>query len=256
MTERSASLQAAGRVALVTGASRGIGAATVISLAGAGYRVGVNYRTGEAEAAAVVARIRAAGGTAAAIQGDIAREEDVVRLFAEVDRALGPLSALVANAGISGGFGRIDDVTGDTLRAVFETNVYGTFWCCREAVRRLSTAHGGQGGGIVLVSSQAARFGGNRLGPYAASKAAINALTIGLAREVAAEGIRVNAVSPGVIETDQQSDIPADRRAALEASIPMGRLGTPEEVAETICWLLSDSSSYVSGSIIPVHGAR
>lgn len=192
------------------GASRGIGAATAISLAGAGYRVGVNYRTGEAEAAAVVARIRAAGGTAAAIQGDIAREEDVVRLFAEVDRALGPLSALVANAGISGGFGRIDDVTGDTLRAVFETNVYGTFWCCREAVRRLSTAHGGQGGGIVLVSSQAARFGGNRLGPYAASKAAINALTIGLAREVAAEGIRVNAVSPGVIETDQQSDIPAD----------------------------------------------
>jgi NAD(P)-dependent dehydrogenase (short-subunit alcohol dehydrogenase family) len=256
MTKRSASLHADRRVVLVTGASRGIGAATAIRLGSAGYRVGVDYRTGEAEAAGVVARIRAAGGTAVALHGDIAREDDVVRLFSGIDGTLGPLSALVANAGISGGFSRIDEVTGDMLRAVFETNVHGTFWCCREAVRRMSTAHGGRGGGIVLVSSQAALFGGNRLGPYAASKAALNALTVGLAREVAAEGIRVNAVSPGVIETDQQSDVPAERRAALLASIPMGRMGTPEEVAEAICWLLSDGASYVSGSIMPVHGAR
>jgi NAD(P)-dependent dehydrogenase (short-subunit alcohol dehydrogenase family) len=252
MTIRSASP----RIALVTGASRGIGAATAMRLAAAGYRVGVNYRTGEAEADSVVTRIRAGGGTATALQGDIAREEEVVRLFTELDGALGPVSALVANAGISGGFGRIDEVTGDKLRAVFETNVYGAFWCCREAVRRMSTVCGGQGGGIVLVSSQVTQFGGNRLGAYAASKAALNALTVGLSREVAAEGIRVNAVSPGIIETDQHSDAPAERRAALLASLPMGRLGTPEEVAEAICWLLSDNASYVSGSIVPVHGAR
>jgi NAD(P)-dependent dehydrogenase (short-subunit alcohol dehydrogenase family) len=256
MTMCSTLPHATPRVALVTGASRGIGAATAIRLAAVGYKVGVNYRTGEAEAAGVVARIEAAGGTAVALQGDVAVEADVVRLFTGIDSALGPISALVSNAGISGGFGRIDEVTGDTLRAVFETNVHGAFWCCREAVRRMSTAHGGQGGGIVLVSSQAAQFGGNRLGPYAASKAALNALTVGLAREVAAEGIRVNAVSPGVIETDQQAGIPAERRAGLLASLPMERLGTPEEVAEVICWLLSDNASYVSGSIVPVHGAR
>ena len=243
-------------VVVITGGSRGIGAATAVQCAKAGYYVCVNFHSQTVHAEDLVHSIQGFGGKAIAVQADVAKEADVVRLFETVDRELGPVTALVANAGITGGLGRIDTITGDRLRAVFETNVFGAFWACREAVLRMSTARGRSGGNIVLVSSQAALTGGNQLSHYASSKAALNALVIGLAREVAGESIRVNAVSPGVIDTDQQRNVPADRQEILKASLPMKRLGTSNEVAEAILWLLSDRASYVSGAIVPVHGAR
>ena len=243
-------------VLLVTGASRGIGAATARLAAARGFSVGVNYLGNRTAAERVAAEIESSGAKAIAVRADVGEEAEVAKLFETVDRELGPVTALVNNAGINGGYSRVDEVDGARLTQVFATNVFGTFFCAREAVRRMSTAHGGPGGAIVNVSSQAATFGGNKLAHYAASKAAVNALTIGLAREVAGEGIRVNAVSPGVIETDALDGLDAGRLEGLKASLPMERFGGPEEVADTILWLLSDQASYVTGAILPVAGGR
>lgn len=243
-------------VLVVTGASRGIGRATAELAGRHGWAVCVNYRADADGAQAAVSAIEQAGGTAIAVRGDVAVEADILALFAAVDQRLGRVSALVNNAGIAGPGGRIDELSATVLHDVFAANVFGSFLCTREALRRMSTRHGGAGGSIVFVSSQAAQFGGNLLGAYPASKAALNTLTVGLAREVAAEGVRVNAVSPGVIETDQLRAVTEERRARLMASLPTGRMGQPEEVAETILWLISDAASYVSGAIVPVHGAR
>jgi NAD(P)-dependent dehydrogenase (short-subunit alcohol dehydrogenase family) len=230
---------------VVTGASRGIGAATARLAGRQGYAVSVNYRKDEAGAEAVVADIKTAGGRAMAIQADVGNESDVVALFDQTVSAFGPLGGLVNNAGVSGGRRSVEDMTLTRLQDVFATNVFGAFLCGREAIRRMSSAEGG--GAIVNVSSRAAATGGDRLTHYAASKAAIEAFTRGFAREAAAADVRVNAVSPGVIATDLNSD-----NAPLD--IPMGRAGTPDEVAEVILWLLSDAASYVTGAVVPVHG--
>lgn len=243
---------------IVTGASRGIGAA-IANLAGErGFSVAVNFATGTAEAAAVVEQIVSAGGRAYAIQADVAREEDVVRLFGTAERELGPVNALVNNAGITGGFSRVESVSARTLAQVMAVNVTGAILCAREAVRRMSTRHGGTGGAIVNISSRAARTGSaGEWVHYAASKGAIDSFTIGLAREVATEGIRVNAVAPGLIETGLHAANGApDRLDRLAATIPMQRPGTPLEVAEGVLWLLSPAASYTTGAILEIGGGR
>ena len=245
-------------VLIVTGASRGIGAA-VARLAGArGYAVAVNYARDAVAANAVVAAIRAAGGRAVAIQADVAHEADVLRLFAAAEDALGPLTALVNNAGITGGIARVQDVTAEAITRALAVNVTGSMLCAREAVRRMSTRRGGAGGAIVNLSSLAARTGGSgEWVHYAATKGAINSFTLGLAREVGDEGIRVNAVAPGLIETDLHAaaGVP-DRPARMAPSVPMRRAGTPEEPAEAVLWLLSPAAAYVTGTIIEVGGGR
>ncbi len=246
----------ADRALIVTGASRGIGAATA-RLAGArGYPVCVNHRDSEPEARKLADEIQAAGGRAIAVGADVGRPDAVARLFDVTERSLGRVGMLVNNAGITGGLSLLRDLTPEALEHVMRTNVMGTFHCCREAVQRMTTTGGGKGGAIVNVTSQAARFGGQRLLHYAASKAALETLTVGLAREVAGEGIRVNAVSPGLIDTDPRDGTrpagPDDR----VGTIPLGRFGRPEEVAEAILWLLSDASSYVTGTVLPVAGGR
>jgi NAD(P)-dependent dehydrogenase (short-subunit alcohol dehydrogenase family) len=245
-------------VLVVTGASRGIGAA-IAKLAGArGYSVAVDFATGAAEARAVAEQIVAAGGRACAIRADIAREEDVVRLFETAERELGPVKALVNNAGITGGFARVDAVSAATLAQVMAVNVTGAILCAREAVRRMSTLHGGLGGAIVNISSRAARTGSpGEWVHYAASKGAIDSFTIGLAREVATEGIRVNAVAPGLIETGLHAANGApDRLDRLASTIPMQRPGTANEVAEGVLWLLSPAASYTTGAILEIGGGR
>ena len=245
-------------VALVTGGSRGIGAATALLAARQGYSVAVNYAANAVAADAIVQAIQAAGGMALALQADVADEAQILAMFARIDQELGPLKALVNNAGVVDMPGRVDEMSAQRLRRMFDTNVLGSFFCAREAVRRMSTRHGGSGGAIVNVSSVAARLGGpGQYVDYAASKGAIDTFTIGLAREVAAEGIRVNAVRPGIIETEIHASGGQPGRAQQMAPlVPMQRPGNAEEVAQAIVWLLTDGASYATGAIIDVAGGR
>lgn len=246
------------KIALITGASRGIGAATARLAAKHGWAVVVNYLANEAAAQAVVDAIRADGGTAIAVQGDVASEADILAMFQAVDTQLGRISALVNNAGVVEVTARVDAMSTERLRRMFDTNVIGSIVCAREAVRRMSTRHGGSGGAIVNVSSAASRLGSvHQYVDYAAAKGAIDTFTIGLAREVAAEGIRVNAVRPGLIETDIHASggLP-DRVRDLSHQVPMQRGGTADEVAEAIVWLMSPAASYTTATLMDVSGGR
>jgi NAD(P)-dependent dehydrogenase (short-subunit alcohol dehydrogenase family) len=245
-------------VALVTGGSRGIGAATCVMLAEHGYDVAINYAQDAAAAERVAAACRAAGAQAVAVQGDVAEEGQVLALFARVDAELGVLSALVNNAGIVVPQSRLDEYSVERIDRLFAVNVCGSLLCAREAVLRMSTLHGGVGGSIVNISSRAAVLGGpGEYVDYAASKAAIDAMTVGLSKEVATEGIRVNAVRPGVIDTDiHASGGQPDRARRVSSLIPMERPGTAHEIAGAIVWLLSDAASYTTGAILDVSGGR
>jgi len=243
---------------VVTGASRGIGAA-VARLAGtAGYAVAVNFALDQSAGEAVVHSIVSAGGRAIAVRGDVAIEADVVRLFETAERELGRIYGLVNNAAVTGGIARVDAVGSAPLARMLAVNVTGTILCSREAVCRMSTRRGGHGGAIVNISSLAARTGGaGEWVPYAASKGAVNSFTIGLAREVATEGIRVNAVAPGLIDTElHAANGDPGRLERLRPSIPMLRPGTAEEVAEGVLWLLSPAASYATGTILEIGGGR
>lgn len=245
-------------VAIVTGASRGIGAAIARLLGANGYNIAVNYANGRAAAEEVVDHIAGAGSRAVAIQGDVSCEANVLRIFERAERDLGPLRALVNNAAVTGGFARVEDIGSAALERMLAVNVTGTVLCAREAVRRMSTRRGGTGGAIVNISSLAARTGGaGEWVHYATSKGAVNTFTIGLAREVATEGIRVNALAPGLVETELHSaNGEPGRLARLSPTIPMQRAGTPDEIAEGVLWLLSDAASYVTGTILEIGGGR
>lgn len=245
-------------VVLVTGAGRGIGAATALLAARRGYRVCVNYRSDEASATAVVDAIRADGGTAVAVRADVSRTAEADRLFAAVDRELGPLTALVNNAGILERQCRLEDMDEERLTRIWAADITGPFLCAARAVRRMSTRHGGRGGAIVNVSSAASRLGSpNEYVDYAAAKGALDSMTRGLALEVAHEGIRVNAVRPGLIRTGIHAlGGEPGRVDRLAPGLPMRRGGEPEEVAEAILFLLSPASSYTTGSFVEVSGGR
>ncbi len=243
---------------LITGASRGIGAACAVLAGRQGYQVGVNYNTDHAAAHDVVATITAGGGSALAIQADIADESAVLRMFALLDARFGPITALINNAGILARQMRVEHMDAARINRILATNVTGSFVCAREAVRRMSTLHGGTGGAIVNISSRAAVLGSaGEYVDYAASKAALDALTTGLSREVAPEGIRVNGVRPGLIDTAMHaSGGEPGRVARLQSSVPMQRGGSPDEVAQAAMWLLSDNASYTTGTFIDVSGGR
>ncbi len=245
-------------IMLVTGGSRGIGAATALMAASRGWRVAISYQSNAAAAEAVVQQIRAGGGTALAVQADVGVEADVLRLFETVDAQMGRLSVLVNNAGMLEQQTRLDQMGLDRWQRVFSANVFGSFLCAKQAVLRMSTRHGGEGGAIVNVSSAAARIGSpNEFIDYAAAKGAVDSMTIGLAKEVAAEGIRVNAVRPGLIYTDIHALAGEPGRVdRAKAGVPMQRGGTAEEVAEAIVWLASEQASYVTGTLMDVTGGR
>jgi NAD(P)-dependent dehydrogenase (short-subunit alcohol dehydrogenase family) len=243
------------RVVIVTGASRGIGAAIARLAAREGAAVAVNYNNSEGGAGRIVSDIEAAGGKALAIQGDVAREADVMRLFETAEKHLGAIEGLVNNAGITGGMASVMDVTAEQVERVLTANVTGSFICAREAMRRMAKSRGGSGGVIVNISSLAARIGGGgEWVHYAASKGAMDSFTRGLAKEAGPEGVRVVAVAPGLIETDMGA--PPGRLERLISSVPLGRGGQPEEVAEAVAWLLSPAASYVHGSILEIGGGR
>jgi NAD(P)-dependent dehydrogenase (short-subunit alcohol dehydrogenase family) len=242
---------------LVTGGASGIGAETARRAATRGYKVAINYRSRDAQAKAIVADIVAKGGQAIALPGDMAHETDIVRIFEETERALGPITHLVNSAGISTGPGRVDAYDAAALANLFAVNVIGLMLCCREAAKRMSTRNGGKGGAIVNVSSMAATLGG-RLGSsaYAASKGAVDAFTKGFAREAASEGIRVNSIRPGMVlsEMTERRLQDAAFRAHIETSIPMRRVGQSHEIAEAILWLLSDEASFITGAMLDAAG--
>ena len=246
------------KILLVTGASRGIGAAVARAAAREGYRVAINYVSDVAAAEKVAAEVEKAGSKALLVKADVAREDEIKRLFEEIDKKLGRLTHLVNNAGIVGRMSRLDAADPAVIRQVIDLNVTGAILVAREAVKRMSKANGGKGGAIVNLSSAAATLGSpGEFTWYAASKGAIDSFTLGLAREVAKEGVRVNAVSPGLIETDiHASGGEPNRVARMGPTIPMQRAGTAEEVAEAILWLLSEKASYVTGANIRVAGGR
>lgn len=246
------------KIALITGGDRGIGRATAFCLANRGHKVCIGYRKREDYAHEVVEKIRYAGGTAIAVRADISQEEQVVALFQQIDKDLGSVSGLVNNAGILMQQAPIEQVNEQRLATIFATNVSGSFLCAREAVKRMAFRHGGQGGAIVNVSSAASRLGSpHEYVDYAASKGAIDTLTIGLSLEVAGQGIRVNAVRPGFIYTDMHADGgEVSRVDRIKDSLPMKRGGQPEEVAQAIVWLLSNEASYVTGSFIDLAGGK
>ena len=246
------------KVVLITGASRGIGAATALLAARQGYAVAVNFTANSLAADEVVRLIRANGGQAITVQADVAREADVLAMFEKVDAKFGRLSALVNNAGVVDQTSRVDAMSLERLQRMFAVNVFGSFLCAREAVKRMSTRYGGGGGYIVNVSSAAAKLGApGQYVDYAAAKGAIDTFTVGLAKEVALEGIRVNAVRPGIIETDIHASGGLPNRARdLAPQVPMQRAGTAHEVAEAIVWLLSKQSSYTTGTLLDVTGGR
>ena len=245
-------------VVLITGGSRGIGAATALAAARAGYAVALSFQTDGQAAQSVVREIEVLGGRAMALQADVAQEDSVLAMFAAVDAAWGRLDALVNNAGVVDVASRVDAMSVARLRRMFDTNVLGSFLCAREAVLRMSTRHGGRGGSIVNVSSAASRLGSpGQYVDYAASKGAIDTFTVGLSKEVAAEGIRVNAVRPGIIDTEiHASGGEPDRAQLLGAQVPMQRPGSADEVAQAIVWLLGPQSSYTTGTLLDVSGGR
>ncbi|PHM27039.1 SDR family oxidoreductase [Xenorhabdus ehlersii] len=246
------------KVTIITGGSRGIGKATALCLAKQGHHICIGYRNREDSAYEVVDMIRTLGQSAIAVQVDIADEKQVIALFQRVEKELGYISGLVNNAGILKPQATIEQLTAERLNEIFATNITGTFLCAREAVKRMALRHGGQGGVIINVSSAAARLGSpHEYVDYAASKGAIDTLTIGLAQEVAAQGIRVNAVRPGFIYTGMHADGGEPERVErIKDSLPMKRGGQPEEVAQAIAWLLSDESSYVTGNFIDLAGGK
>ena len=245
-------------VMLITGGSRGIGAATALLAAQAGYAVAVNYHSNSLAADEVVRSIRDSGGQAMALQADVSREDDVMAMFGRIDAKWGPLAALVNNAGVVDVSSRVDGMSVARLSRMLNTHVLGSFVCAREAVLRMSTRHGGSGGAIVNLSSAASKLGSpGQYVDYAACKGAIDTFTIGLAKEVASEGIRVNAVRPGIIETDiHASGGEPDRAQRLAPQVPMQRPGSAQEVANAILWLLSSEASYCTGALLDVGGGR
>ena len=244
-------------VLVITGGSRGIGAETARLAAAAGWDVAVNYRENRDAAEAVVGDVTAAGARGVAVHADVSREADVERLFAESEDALGAITGLVNSAGINGNQGRVADFRADVLERLLAVNVLGTQLCCREAVRRMSTRRGGHGGAIVNLSSMAATIGGRAgASDYAASKAAVDVFTVGLAKEVSGEGVRVNCMRPGMTLTDMTDGLQRDPelRARIEATIPMHRIGEAGEIAKPIVWLLSDEASFISGACLDASG--
>ncbi len=251
-------MSTAGKSILVTGGSRGIGAAICRLAAERGYRVAINYASNADAAETLVAEIAAKGGEAFAVKGDVGSERDVLAMFAAVDDRFGSVDALVNNAGIVDVKARVDEMSLSRLERMIRINVIGSMLCAREAVKRMSTRHGGQGGAIVNISSVAASLGSpGEYVDYAASKGAIDSFTVGLSKEVAAEGIRVNAVRPGIVDTEiHASGGQPDRIERMKGMVPMGRGGTAEEIANTVLWLLSDEASYATGALVNISGGR